>query len=346
MENFIFDKINSLKNEFDELNAELSAGFSTVDKLKKYTKISDILELVKNYEKTVAEFSETKELANTDDIALRELCLEECEKLRKTITDLDYQITDALVEKDPDDICNAIFELSGEVGGEEANLFARDLYEMYIRYATSKNYSVDLIDLNETPLGGINSATFRIVGGGAYGTFKYESGVHRVQRVPNTEAKGRIHTSTASVMVTPEIATDKFDLNLDDVEITTCHASGAGGQHINKTSSAIRAIYKPTGLTVFCQSRRSQLQNKEEALRIIASRIKADKEASEQAASSANKAAKLGTRNRSEKIRTYNFPENRFVDHRINFKNNSLDKVLQGDLDEIIKALHIADYNN
>lgn len=348
MTSAVLTKIAKIKDKYDQLDAEISAGLlgvENVDKLKEFSKMQAIISDYARYEQIASEIGAIKECLSEDaDPEWTQVCKQEIDALTADLAKLDFGITAALVEKDPKDECNAIIEISGEVGGEEANLFARDLYDMYIHYINSlPGYTVDLIDLDKTALGGYNYISFKVVGPEAYKKFKYESGIHRVQRVPKTEAKGRLHTSTASVMVTPEIKLEDFKLDLNDVEITTAHASGAGGQHINKTSSAIRAVYKPTGLTVFCQSRRSQLQNKEEALRIIASKIKAEKDEAAQLKSSTAKADALGTRDRSEKIRTYNFPQNRITDHRINYSANNLDHVLAGDLDSLIMALSLAD---
>lgn len=343
MDSFVINKINEIRNRFEELDSALNCGFNEVSMLKEHKKYKSILEIYDNYLSTSKYLDEMREMiSNSSDLDFKLQCEDEYEHIKSDVEKYESELTAALTTKDKNDDCNAIFEISGEVGGEEANLFARDLFCMYVKYAQSAGFIVDVLEYDETDKKGINYASFKIIGDGAYGVFKFESGIHRVQRVPETEAKGRIHTSTASVMVTPEVEVDAFELNLDDVDITTCHASGAGGQHINKTSSAIRATYKPTGLTVFCQSRRSQGQNKDEALRILASRLKAEKEEKEAAASSENKSSKLGTRNRSEKIRTYNYSENRLTDHRINYKSNSLDKILQGDLEELLHALSIA----
>lgn len=343
LDTFTTNKINAAKAAFQQLEAELNAGMSSVERLKEYSKLASIIELADKYDKATTDMLEVKVWYNEEtDPDTKEVLADEYSTMQAEVSELEIKILDAMVEKEKNDDCPAIFEISGQVGGEEANLFARDLYDMYYRYISAAGFHIEIIAVDETKLGGFNFVSFRVTGENAYGIFKYESGVHRVQRVPETEAKGRIHTSTASVMVTPEVDASKFELDLNDVEITACHSSGAGGQNVNKVSSAIRVVYKPTGLMVFCQQHRDQPKNKEEALRILASKLQAERDEKEAVENKENRMSKLGNRDRSDKIRTYNFPENRFVDHRINYKTNTLDKILQGDLDDLLRALRIA----
>lgn len=305
MNDIMYSKIKDAEYSYDKLSAEMSEGKKvSVEKLKELKHLQKIIDLYFSYQKAEAELIELKSLiSETIDSAFKNDLEKELPVVIDKKEKLDQELYYELIDKDPDDSCNAIFEISGEVGGEEANLFARDLYDMYIRYIEGQlGYKVDLLSAQETDLGGYNYVAFRVVGDDAYGKFKFESGIHRVQRVPKTEAKGRLHTSTASVMVTPEITAEEFKINENDIEFVACHSSGAGGQNVNKVSSAIRATYKPTGLTVFCQSSRDQWQNKITATQMIASKLKAEQDEKNKKESVANRASKLGTRDRSEKL--------------------------------------------
>ena len=244
-----------------------------------------------------------------------------------------------LLPKDPDDNKNVIVEIRGGVGGEESALFAADLYRMYAMYAERKGFTIEIANRSETELGGIKEISFIVQGEGAYSRFRFESGVHRVQRVPETETQGRIHTSTCTVAVLPELEESEFNLDLNDVQIDTFRSSGAGGQKVNKTSSAIRVTHLPTGTVVECQDERSQYKNKARALSILASRLAQAERERQDAAVSARRRAQVGTGMRNERIRTYNFPQGRVTDHRIGLTLYKLDAVMNGDLDELIDAL-------
>ena len=244
-----------------------------------------------------------------------------------------------LLPKDVNDGKNVIVEIRGGAGGEEAALFAHSLLRMYTMYVQSRGWQLEMLNLNETELGGVKEAIFSVDGAGAYNRLKYESGVHRVQRVPETETQGRIHTSTATVAVMPQAEEVDFALDMKDLRIDTFRSSGAGGQHINKTSSAIRVTHLPTGMVVECQNERSQFQNKDKALEILRSRLLAQKQKQQQDAINASRQGQVGTGDRSEKIRTYNFPQDRCTDHRIGLTVHNLSKIMDGNLDDLIDAL-------
>ena len=245
--------------------------------------------------------------------------------------------------KDPDDDKNVILEIRGGAGGEEAALFAAELYRMYVRYAENHRFKTEEIDCNETELGGVKEVTFMINGKGAYSRLKYESGVHRVQRVPETESQGRVHTSTATVAVLPEAQDVEVNIDEKDLIIETCRSSGAGGQHINKTESCIRMVHIPTGIVVNCQDERSQIKNREKAMKVMKSRLYDYYSTKYKSEYAENRKSQIGTGDRSERIRTYNFPQGRVTDHRIGFTLYNLEDFLAGDIDEMLDALAIAD---
>ena len=267
-----------------------------------------------------------------DHLAQAKALLEDVEKLENNLKIL-------LLPKDVNDGKNVIVEIRGGAGGEEAALFAHSLLRMYTMYVQSRGWQLEMLNLNETELGGVKEAIFSVDGAGAYNRLKYESGVHRVQRVPETETQGRIHTSTATVAVMPQAEEVDFALDMKDLRIDTFRSSGAGGQHINKTSSAIRVTHLPTGMVVECQNERSQFQNKDKALEILRSRLLAQKQKQQQDAINASRQGQVGTGDRSEKIRTYNFPQDRCTDHRIGLTVHNLSKIMDGNLDELIDAL-------
>ena len=262
--------------------------------------------------------------------------LEEATAERETLLD---KIQKMLIPRDPEDECDVIMEIRGGAGGDEGNIFAGDLYRMYTRYAESRGWKVAVMEASVSEAGGFSQIVFSIKGEDVYKYLKWESGVHRVQRVPKTETQGRIHTSTATVLCQPEIEEDVFELDMKDLTIETHRASGAGGQHINKTDSAVRIVHIPTGIMVNCQEGRSQIENRETALRIIRSRVYEEVQRQKEEAAGKERRAKIGTGDRSEKIRTYNYPQNRVTDHRIHFTTNHLDIIMEGKLDEVIEAL-------
>ncbi|MBQ3405333.1 MAG: peptide chain release factor 1, partial [Oscillospiraceae bacterium] len=257
----------------------------------------------------------------------------------KRMETLEEEIKLLLLPKDPNDSKNVIIEIRGGAGGEEAALFAHSLHRIYSMYAESKRWKTEIVNLNETELGGVKEISFIVEGEGAYSRFKFESGVHRVQRVPDTEASGRIHTSTVTVAVLPEMEELDFEINPTDLQIDTFRSSGAGGQHVNKTESAIRITHLPTGTVVECQDERSQHKNRERAMKILASRLYEAEQAKQNAALAAERKSQVGTGDRSERIRTYNYPQGRVTDHRIGLTLYKIEQILNGDLDEIIDAL-------
>ena len=299
----------------------------------------------------VAKYREYKEAQNTvedslailddpeSDDELRDLASAELDEAKRSLPSLEEELKILLLPKDPNDDRNVIVEIRGGTGGEESSLFASDLYRMYSMYAERKGYKTEIVSLNETGLGGFKEVSFIVSGDGAYSRFKFESGTHRVQRVPQTESSGRIHTSAATVAVLPEADDVEVDINPNDLEIDTFRSSGAGGQHINKTSSAIRITHKPTGMVVECQDERSQYKNKDKALKVLKSRLLKMEQDKQNEAIASDRRSQVGSGDRSEKIRTYNYPQSRVTDHRIGLTLYKLDEIMNGDLDEIIDAL-------
>ena len=275
----------------------------------------------------------------SSDEELRELASAELDEAKRSLPELEEELKILLLPKDPNDERNVIVEIRGGTGGEESSLFAYDLYRMYSMYAERRGYKIEVINLNETGLGGYKEVSFIVSGEGAYSRFKFESGTHRVQRVPQTESSGRIHTSAATVAVLPEADDVEIDINPNDLEIDTFRSSGAGGQHINKTSSAIRITHKPTGMVVECQDERSQYKNKDKAMKVLKSRLLKMEQDKQNEAIASDRRSQVGSGDRSEKIRTYNFPQSRVTDHRIGLTLYKLDEIMNGDLDEIIDAL-------
>ena len=282
-------------------------------------------------------------LAEDADPELRALCQEEFRDAKAESERLEGELKLLLLPKDPNDSKSVIMEIRGGVGGEESALFAHSLFRMYSMYAQSRRWSVELLNYSETELGGVREADFIINGTGAWSRLKFESGVHRVQRVPETESGGRIHTSTATVAVLPEMEQVDVDLRLEDIEMQVFRASGAGGQHINKTSSAVRLIHRPTGITVSCQEERSQVQNRERCMQMLASKLYEIEQTRISSEYAADRKSQVGTGMRNERIRTYNFPQGRVTDHRIGLSLYKIDAIMDGDLDELIDALVTAD---
>ena len=298
-------------------------------------------DLFRRYEAAEAALKEAEELQG--DAELRDLAREEMEEARQTLAALEEECMELLVPGDKDDGKNTIFEIRAGVGGEESALFAADLCRMYMLYAQQKGWEVEVANRSETELGGVKEAVFILSGAGTYSRLKFESGVHRVQRVPETETQGRVHTSTCTVAVLPEADESEFTLDLNDVQIDTFRSSGAGGQKVNKTSSAIRVTHRPTGMVVECQDERSQYKNKARALSILASRLAEIEREKQEAAVSAERRSQVGTGMRNERIRTYNFPQGRVTDHRIGLTLYKIDQVMNGALDELTDALIAAE---
>ena len=312
--------------------------------LKEQKQLEPIVETYRKFLKTRQENTDLREMLDgTLDAEMRELCQEEFTQSKKDLEDLEQQLKILLLPRDPNDDKNVIVEIRGGVGGEESALFAHSLYRMYTMYADKHGFKVELLNYNETELGGVKEADFVISGDGAYSRLKFESGVHRVQRVPETESGGRVHTSTATVAVLPEMDTVDVDIRPEDIEMQVFRASGAGGQHINKTSSAVRLIHKPSGIVVACQEERSQLQNRERCMQMLASKLYEIEQTRISEEFSSERRSQVGTGMRNERIRTYNFPQGRVTDHRIGLTLYKIDSIMDGDLDEVIDALVTAD---
>ena len=330
---------------YDELSAQLSQPDAASDigryraLMKEYKELEPLSRQYLALAAAEEALAEAKELLYSHDAELSAMAAEQKAEAEAEITRLTEEARLMLLPHDPRDDRSVIMELRAGTGGEEAALFAADLYRMYNLYAAARGWQVELMNAGETELGGYREVSFLITGDGAYSRFKFESGVHRVQRVPETETQGRIHTSTATVAVMPQAEEVDFALDMKDLRIDTFRSSGAGGQHINKTSSAIRVTHIPTGTVVECQNERSQFQNKDKALEILRSRLLAQKQKEQQDAINAQRQGQVGTGDRSEKIRTYNFPQDRCTDHRIGLTVHNLEKIMDGNLDEVIDAL-------
>ncbi|MGN0599957.1 MAG: peptide chain release factor 1 [Oscillospiraceae bacterium] len=313
--------------------------------MKEYKNLTPIVEKYKEYCKILSDKTDAEEILadKSTDEEMRELAEAEIEEAKPKLEEITEELKVMLLPKDPNDDKNVIIEIRGGAGGEEAALFANSLYRMYTMYAESKRWKIEVLNANETELGGIKEISFNVIGEGAYSRLKYESGVHRVQRVPETESQGRVHTSTVTVAVLVEADEVELEINPADLKIDVFRASGAGGQHINKTESAVRITHLPTGVVVECQDERSQYKNKDRAMKILRSRLYESmlEEQNEKIAS--ERRSQVGTGNRSERIRTYNFPESRLTDHRIGLTIYRLESILNGNLDEVIDALATAD---
>ena len=313
--------------------------------MKEYSNLLPIVETYRRYKQAKAEFDEAEEMlaAGESDKEMKEMLQQQLTDSKRQMEDITKELTLLLLPKDPNDEKNVIMEIRGGAGGEEAALFAGSLYRMYQLYAASKGWGTELLNVNETELGGYKEISFMIEGAGAYSRLKYESGVHRVQRVPETESQGRIHTSTVTVAVLPEAEDVELEINEKDLKIDVFRSSGAGGQHINKTSSAIRITHLPTGMVVECQDERSQYKNKDKAMKVLRSRLLEIEQAKHDDKIASERLSQVGTGDRSERIRTYNFPESRISDHRIGLTLYKLESILNGNLDEVIDALATAD---
>jgi peptide chain release factor 1 len=334
----ILEKFKVLEEKLSQITDFSSEEFR--ETLEEYKSLKDKVQLIMELQRVEEDISALEELLKESPDPELEI---ELENLREKAEKLDEEIMLSLVPRDPRDIGNAIIEIRAGVGGEEAALFAKDLARMYIRFAERKGWKVSIIDFTESDMGGYKEVVLLIEGKGAYGLLKFEAGVHRVQRVPITESSGRIHTSAASVVVLPEYEDIKIEVRPEDLKIETFRAGGAGGQHVNKTESAVRITHIPTGIVVTCQDERSQHQNREKAMRILMARLRDYYEMQREGEIKSLRKIYIGSGDRSEKIRTYNFPQNRVTDHRINFTVYNLENVLDGELDEIINALISAD---
>ncbi len=347
----MIEKVKALEDKFNEINERLMQPEVVNDNrqytslMKEYSELSPIIDKYKQYKKAEEEYREADELLSSGDADkdFKELLQQQYQDSKKAIEQLTQELTLLLLPKDPNDEKNVIVEIRGGAGGEEAALFANSLYRMYTLYAAAKGWKIEILNENATELGGYKEISFMIEGAGAYSRLKYESGVHRVQRVPETESQGRIHTSTVTVAVLPEAEDVELEINEKDLKIDVFRSSGAGGQHINKTSSAIRITHLPTGMVVECQDERSQYKNKDKAMKVLRSRLLEREQAAHDDKIASERRSQVGTGDRSERIRTYNFPESRISDHRIGLTIYKLDSFLNGNLDEVIDALATAD---
>ena len=339
----MIERLNAIEERHRKLQEELSNPeiYSDMEKMKNLSKeSSDLEETVTTYEryKTVLKnIADDKEMVKDPDMG--ELAKEELVMLEEEKEKLEERLEILLIPKDPNDGKNVIVEIRGAAGGDEANIFAGDLYRMYSRYAEKQGYKTEIIDLEEGTAGGFSQIEFMVKGDGAYSKLKYESGSHRVQRVPETESQGRIQTSTATVLVMPEVEDVSIEINPNDLRIDVYCASGHGGQGVNTTPSAVRITHLPTNTVVTCQNERSQIQNKEQAMKVLRARLFEAKQREQDEKLGSERKGKIGTGDRAEKIRTYNYPQNRVTDHRIGYTTNNLDRVMDGALDDIIEAL-------
>ena len=343
----MLDKLKQLDNRYSELGQRMENGEIYADPTA-YTKcaremkeLEPIVTAYREYVKCEKAMKDAEELMS--DPEFKELAQEEYNDAKQRLGELGEQLKILLLPKDPNDERNVIMEIRSGVGGEESSLFAHDLFRMYSMYAESKGWKIDIVNINETELGGIKEMSFVVEGQGAYSRLKFEAGGHRVQRVPETESQGRVHTSTVTVAVLPEAEEVEFTLDPADLQIDVFRSSGAGGQKVNKTSSAIRVTYLPTGMVVECQDERSQYKNKDKALKVLRSRLLEEKTAKQNAEIAGERRSQVGTGDRSERIRTYNFPQGRVSDHRIGLTLYKIEAIMNGDLDEIIDALVTAD---
>ena len=343
----MLEKLDAVSSRYEELCAKSEQPDFYADPklatrlLREKNELEPIVEAFAAYNRACREMEEAQELMS--DPEMKELCQETFTNAKQEKERLFRELQILLLPKDPNDEKSVIVEIRGGVGGEESALFAHSLFRMYSMYAARKGWTVELLNYNETELGGVKEADFVINGRGAYSRMKYESGVHRVQRVPETESGGRVHTSTATVAVLPEMEEVDVQLNPADIEMQVYRASGAGGQHVNKTSSAVRLIHKPSGIVVACQEERSQVQNREKCMRMLASKLYEQEQERLSSEVTGLRRSQVGSGMRNERIRTYNFPQGRVTDHRVGLTLYKIDAVMDGDLDEIIDALATAD---
>ncbi len=346
----MLEKLQALEERYIHLeglisNPEAVNDMATWQKnTKTHAKLMEIVAKYREYKACLKTIDETLDLLQEKlDDEMHELAQAELDAAKADKERLEAELRILLLPKDPNDDKDVIMEIRGGAGGEEAALFAGDLFRMYSRYAESQGWRVEMMDSNPTDLGGFKEVVFSIAGAGAYSRLKFESGVHRVQRVPDTESSGRIHTSTVTVAVLPEVEDVDVQINQNDLRIDTYCASGAGGQHVNKTESAVRITHLPTGVVVQCQDEKSQLKNKEQAMRVLRAKVLEIAQESQRAETAQNRKSQVGTGDRSERIRTYNFPQGRMTDHRIGLTLHKLDFIMNGDLTETIDALTAAD---
>ncbi|WP_175990006.1 peptide chain release factor 1 [Bacillus sp. Marseille-Q1617] len=346
----MFDRLQAVEDRYDKLNELLSDPEIVNDpkKLREYSKeqsdIQATVEAYREYKDISQQYKDAKAMLDEKmDADMREMVKEEVSELEEQIDALEERLKILLIPKDPNDDKNVIMEVRGAAGGDEAALFAGDLYRMYSRYAESQGWKIEVMEATSTGVGGYKEIIFMITGNGAYSKMKYENGAHRVQRVPETESGGRIHTSTATVACLPEAEEVEVDIHEKDIRVDTFASSGPGGQSVNTTMSAVRLTHMPTGVVVSCQDEKSQIKNKEKAMKVLRARVYDKFQREVQAEYDANRKSAVGTGDRSERIRTYNFPQNRVTDHRIGLTIQKLDQILEGKMDEVIDALIIED---
>ena len=347
----LFKKLSAIEDRYREIEQmltlpEVISNNKEYQRLiKEYNSIAPLVEKLREYNAAATEMKESDEMMRDSSLEpeLRLLAEEDFHDKRALTERLTEELKILLMPKDPNDTKNVIVELRAGAGGEEAALFAQDIYRMYTMYSATRGFRIEIISINETELGGIKGITFTVIGDGAYSRFKFESGVHRVQRIPVTESNGRIQTSTVTVAVLPEVDEVEVDINPSDIKIESCKSSGAGGQHINKTESAVRLTHLPTGIVIECDQERSQLQNKEKAMKLLYSKLYDIKSREQEEKIASQRRSQVGSGDRSEKIRTYNYPQSRITDHRIGKTVFTFDAFLNGDMDSLIDDLIAAD---
>ncbi len=344
MDNMI-ERLESIEKRYEELTQMLmdpDIG-SDIKKMTEVTKeqsqLQGAFDLYQEYKEVTSGIEEAKELMSENDPEIKEMAKMELDELNERLPEIVSKLEIELIPKDPNDNKNVIMEIRGAAGGDEGNIFAGDLFRMYSKYAETQGWKVDVIEAADAPAGGFSTISFNVIGDDVYAKLKFESGSHRVQRVPKTETQGRVHTSTATVLVMPEVEEVDVDINKNDLRIDTYRASGAGGQHINKTDSAVRITHIPTGIVSASQDGRSQHDNKDKAMKALAAKIYDHFQQIQNAAVDSERKSKVGSGDRSEKIRTYNYPQNRVTDHRIGLTIQQLDRIIEGKLDDIITAL-------
>ncbi len=345
----MLDKLEAIYNRYRQLEEQL-ADPDIISDMDRYSKISkeykDLKPLVEQYHayaELLGNLNTAKEMLKEEDQDMREMARAELEELEPQVSEMEEKIKYMLIPKDPEDDKDVLFEIRSGTGGDEASLFAGDLYRMYTRFFETQGFKVEVVEENEGTVGGYNKIVLEISGDSVYGKLKFESGAHRVQRVPKTESQGRVHTSAATVAVIPKLEMEDLDINKADLKIDTYRSSGAGGQHVNKTESAVRITHLPTGIVSESQDGRSQIKNREIALQRLYVKIKEVQEKAHYQEMAQTRKSLVGSGDRSDKIRTYNYPQNRVTDHRINLTLYNLDRVVEGDLEEIIEALQVAE---